>query len=117
MNKYDNLIELRDKFLEQLNTCVKNAKTQDDFDELETITEDVFNGMPLEITSCDYIMRSVVQSYLDDNDQKDMVAVNKFMKQIWNDNVFHFNDDFIYDDLTYAAEKFYDKGGDNGNKI
>ena len=109
MTKYDELIKTRDEFIEQLNDCVKNAQTQDDFDELEHIIEDVFNGMPIEITSCDYIMRSVIQSYLDDNDQKDMATVSKFMNQVWRDDVFHLNDDYLCDDLQYAAEKFYDK--------
>ena len=112
MNKdrYKELIKLRDNFLDALNAQAKLAKTQEDYDDLESITEDVFNGIPLEIVQCDYITRNTIRSYLDNDDQKDMHKVNKFMKQLWNDDVFHLDDDNLCDDLQYATEKFYKSG-------
>lgn len=116
MNKYNELITLRDTFLDMLSIAVNNATTQEQFEELESITEEIFNRIPREIASCDYIMRGVIQSYLDDNDKKDMNKVNRFMEQICNDNVFHLNDDYLCDDLQYAADKFYGKTKDDDDE-
>lgn len=107
--KYKELIKLRDNFLDALNAQAELAKTEEDYDDLESITEDVFSRIPLKIAQCDYIARSTIQSYLDDDDQKDMDKVNKFMHQVWEDDLFHLNDDYLSDDLQCASNKFYGK--------
>lgn len=109
MNKYENLEKLKDKFLAELKDAVKTAQAVDDFDKLEDIVEDVFNGIPLEIAQCDYIMRYTAGSWLHDKDQEDMEKVSRFMKQIYEDDVFHLNDDTFCDDMNYAEAKFYSK--------
>lgn len=116
MNKYDELITLRDTFLDMLNIAVNNATTQEQFEELENITEDVLNRIPLEIASCDYIMRSDVKIYLDDNDQKDMNKVNQFMKKICDDDVLYSNDEHLCLNLQYTTDKFYGKIKDDDNE-
>lgn len=108
-DKYKELIKLRDNFLDALNAQVELAKTKEDYDDLESITEDVFNRIPLEIAQCDYSTRSVISSFLDDDDQDDMEKVNKFMHQVWEDDILHLNDDWFCDDVQRSADKFYKK--------
>lgn len=111
MNKdrYKELIKLRDNFLDALNAQARLAKTEEDYNDLEDITEDVFNRMPIEVVQCDYIQRSTIKSYLFDDDQKDMNKLNKFMRLVWESDAIRINDCCVTDDLQYASDKFYGK--------
>ena len=99
------LIEYKTAFIEELQKLEKECGNEVDFDELVYVVEDVLNSIPHTLLHTDYIPRSICRSYLNDNEPTQFV--NKFMEQLYLDNVFHLDDDNLCDDLEYALKEFY----------
>lgn len=108
------------QFTDLLQQYVKDATTEDDFDELCDIVEDVLCKLPDELIQLDYYLRTSIRELLYDEYKQDTQKVNKFMNMVADydayDNIFSFNCE-INDILMEYAQEFDEKikGGKNGN--
>lgn len=109
MIRYEALWTLYKDFADALQKAAHEAKSEMDFAILEDIATDVMTTMPPTILTKDYVGRGTIASYLDEADREDTEKINKFMMQIYEDDVFHLQDDYLCEDLEYAATKFYKK--------
>lgn len=107
MIRYEELNNLRVAFTDALQKAAQEAKTEDEFAWIESVATDAMMAMPPTILSKDYIERGTIATYLEGKDRQDTKKINEFMMQIYRDDLFHMNDDYLCDDLTYAAQKFY----------
>jgi len=107
MIRYEELYNLRKQFTDALQKAATEAQNEDEFAVLEDVATDVLGCMPVNLMSCDYIARGTVASYLDEKDRQDTKKINGLMKQIYEDDLFHMNDDYLCDDLQFAVDKFY----------
>ncbi len=108
------------QFTDLLQQYVKDATTEDDFDELCDVVEDVMCKLPDELIQLDYYLRTSIRELLYDEYKQDTQKVNKFMNMVADydayDNIFSFNCE-INDILMEYAQEFDEKikGGKNGN--
>ena len=108
------------QFTDTLQKCVKDATTEEDFDELCDVVEDVMCKLPDELIQLDYYLRTSLRGFLYEEYQQDTQKVNEFMNMVADndsfDNIFSFNCE-INDILMEYAKEFDEKikGGKNGN--
>lgn len=112
MIRYEELNSLRVAFTDALQRAAQEAKTEDEFAWIESVATDTLSAMPPTILSKDYIERGTIATYLNKEDRQNTKKINAFMMQIYADDLFHMNDDYLCDDLQYAAEKFYNEQKD-----
>ena len=104
------LQELANQFLEELQAVEQNAKTEGEFDELETICEDVLCGIPISILQKDYYKRSDVRTYLDETDRDNTEKVSAAMKKLYDLDTIS----FCYDCVNQAIQDDLEEGEQNG---
>lgn len=104
------LIEYKIAFIKELKKLEKECGNESDFDDLVYVVEDILNSIPHTLLHTDYAPRSIIRTYL--NDDEPIQFVNKFMEQLYLDNVFHLDDDKLCDDIEYAKNKFYEVYGE-----
>jgi hypothetical protein len=112
MIRHEELHNLRVAFTDALKKAAQEAKTEDEFAWIESVATDTLTAMPPTILSKDYIERGTIATYLNEEDRQNTKKINAFMMQIYKDDLFHMNDDYLCDDLQYAAEKFYNEQKD-----
>ena len=108
------LQELANQFLKELQAVEQNAKTEGEFDELETICEDVLCGIPISILQKDYYKRSDIRTYLNYEDCT-TENITKAMKRLYDLDTISFCydsvNDAIMEDLDYVETE---EGEQNG---
>lgn len=104
----EKLKQLADEFLTELQTAEQNARTEAQFDELETICEDLICGLPITIIQKDFYKRSDIRTYIDDKEKDNTKRVSRYMKGLYNLDTIAFCYDMvnqaIQDDIESIAE-------------